>query len=74
MATAQTRRKAPPVPYEAHGLFLDVDIFKAGKLVKTVRLEDPRVGYCKAISDLGVGLVARMSEAVAGEKMERGGA
>jgi hypothetical protein len=58
------------VPYETTGLPLDVDIFKAGKLVKTVRLADPRVAYCNAMNELDIGLVARVSEQVAGEKME----
>ena len=52
------------------GMPLDVDIFQGNKLLRTVRLEDPRVAFCAAIESLEVGLTARHSEMVAGEKLE----
>lgn len=62
MSTANRRRKAPTRPpfQKARPLFpsLPIGIYRDGKLVKVVELDDPRLGYIRAVNSLDVGLYA----------------
>ncbi len=40
-------------------LSLKVEILKGDKVVRVVRLDDPRVAFCKAVAAVGIGYSAR---------------